>query len=373
LTETDDGKAVKRPFDAPKTQVMGIIINGVLEGELNWTLILIGALIAVVLELCGVSALAFAVGVYVPIQYSTPIFIGGVIRAVVDRYMSRQVQADTSLQHMTKEQAEAEAIRRTETSPGTLLAAGYIAGGSLAGMLIAFTNFSDTLPDVLTRWQYSTVTLNKTVAVDQLGAEVVPGLEKEKQEKLTEELTDLNKSEIAKWVRVKSGTKILLPKKEIYTADKDLYLGDIAKEKLGSDSKAVKLLRLNRDELTPYVKVPKGTTIRLADYTYFYVENETTLGQLSEKVLKKHDDPAVLLERNSEKLPDRLENKGKDPLQLPESSPEGIARLDSAKELPSGVELKLPQKQWPAVIGFGALVAILAVVGTGKIMGGSKK
>src|SRR5262249_37334556 len=80
LDETDDGRPVKRDFDAPKTQVMGLIIDGVLKRELNWSLVLAGAVIAVMLELCGVSALAFAVGVYVPIQYSTPIFIGGLVR-----------------------------------------------------------------------------------------------------------------------------------------------------------------------------------------------------------------------------------------------------------------------------------------------------
>ena len=65
----DDGTYVKREFEAPKTQVMGIVINGVLKGELNWSMIAIGAMIALMLELAGVSALAFAVGVYVPIQY----------------------------------------------------------------------------------------------------------------------------------------------------------------------------------------------------------------------------------------------------------------------------------------------------------------
>jgi putative OPT family oligopeptide transporter len=349
LTETDDGKEVKRAFDAPKTQVMGIIINGVLSKKLNWSLILIGALIAVVLELCGVSALAFAVGLYVPIQFSAPIFVGGIVRWVVDKYMSRQVQADTSLKNMSKEQAEAEAIRRSETSPGTLLAAGYIAGGSLAGMLIAFTNFSETLPDWLTQWQYSKETTTQVVQVKSLDDAVA----------------DLNKGEIARWTPIKKGTKVRLPKKEIYVADRDLYLGDIAKEKLGGEGKASKLMDLNREELIPHVKVNKGTTIRLADYTYYNVEVDTTLGELSDKTLKTKDSPAILLARNSDKLPDRLENKGKDPLKLPDVSPDGVIRIDTAKELPAGAVLKQPQKDWPAIVAFGALVAILAVVGTG--------
>lgn len=351
LTETDDGKEVKRAFDAPKTQVMGIIINGVLSKKLNWSLILIGALIAVVLELCGVSALAFAVGLYVPIQFSAPIFVGGIVRWIVDAYMARQVRTDTVTQQMSKEEAEAEAIRRSETSPGTLLAAGYIAGGSLAGMLIAFTNFSDSLPDWMTQWQYSKETTTQVVQVKDL----------------PEDVADLNKAEIARFIPVKKATKVRLPKKEIFVADRDLYLGDIAKEKLGGEGKATKLVDLNREELTPHVKVPKGITIRLADYSYYNVEEETTLGELSEKKLKNKDDPSVILARNSEKLPDRIENKGRDPLKLPDSSPEGIARLDPPKELPAGAVLKQPQKDWPALAAFGALVLILGVIGTGVL------
>ena len=82
----DHPTPVKMKFEAPKTQVMGIIINGLLNDNLNWTLILIGACIAVTMELCGVSSLAFAVGVYIPMEYSTPIFLGGMVRWAVDRW-----------------------------------------------------------------------------------------------------------------------------------------------------------------------------------------------------------------------------------------------------------------------------------------------
>src|SRR5262249_53923354 len=61
--KSHDGRETTR-FDAPKTRVMTIIIDGVLTQKLNWSLVLIGALMAVTLELCGVSSLAFAVGVY---------------------------------------------------------------------------------------------------------------------------------------------------------------------------------------------------------------------------------------------------------------------------------------------------------------------
>src|SRR5260370_12426435 len=83
--QREDGsyEDIKREFPAPKTQVMGLIINGVLKQDLNWSMGAIGAFVANTLELCGISSLAFAVGVYVPIQYSTPIFIGGTLRLLI--------------------------------------------------------------------------------------------------------------------------------------------------------------------------------------------------------------------------------------------------------------------------------------------------
>jgi putative OPT family oligopeptide transporter len=135
-------------FDAPKTQVMKIIIDGVLTRKLNWSLVLIGAMIAVTLELCGVSSLAFAVGVYVSIQYSVPIFLGGILRWGIDKWQARRSAASVEAAGNDPEaraKAEIEAIRRSETSPGVLLASGYIAGGSIAGVVAAFLEFSPSL------------------------------------------------------------------------------------------------------------------------------------------------------------------------------------------------------------------------------------
>ena len=130
-------------FQAPKTQVMGIIINGLLGKNLNWTLILIGAFIAVALELCGVSSLAFAVGLYIPMQYSTPIFLGGLVRWGVDSWIARRSHAEITATSTPEERAEAEVrtITESETSPAMLLASGFIAGGSLGGVLNACLNF----------------------------------------------------------------------------------------------------------------------------------------------------------------------------------------------------------------------------------------
>ena len=168
LKKTDDGVDVKRDFPAPKTQVMGIVINGVLQQKLNWALVTVGALIAIMLELCGISSLPFAVGVYVPIQYSTPIFIGGLIRWAVDGISARRhaaAMAEIS-DPEAKALAEVEAIRKAETSPGVLLASGYIAGGSIAGMLAAFLRFNEPL-------RLQLVNLGKGVGWEEL---LLPGL-----------------------------------------------------------------------------------------------------------------------------------------------------------------------------------------------------
>ncbi len=142
LTKRDDGSDVKMKFDAPKTQVMGVILNGVLGGTMNWALVLMGALIAVVLELCGLSALPFAVGVYVPMGVTTPIFLGGLVRWTVEKVGAAR-----------KRHAPAASLAESESSPGVLLASGYIAGGTLAGVVLAFLEFGPTLKKAL---DYST-------------------------------------------------------------------------------------------------------------------------------------------------------------------------------------------------------------------------
>ena len=121
---------VKMKFDAPKTQVMALIVNGLLEQKLNWGLVLIGAFISIALELCGVSSLAFAVGLYIPMQYSAPIFVGGLVRAGVDAW-NTPAKAEAAASANGDQASE---VVKTETSPGMLLASGFIAGGALAGV-----------------------------------------------------------------------------------------------------------------------------------------------------------------------------------------------------------------------------------------------
>lgn len=124
-----DGTEVRK-FDAPKATLMSYIIKGILDRQLPWALVLFGVMIAFVLELSGVSSLAFAVGVYLPISASAPIFIGGLVRWLVDRK-----RRDELKEHRL---SEAELIAESDRSSGVLLASGYIAGGAIAGIVIAF-------------------------------------------------------------------------------------------------------------------------------------------------------------------------------------------------------------------------------------------
>jgi hypothetical protein len=87
-------------------------------------------MIAVVLEMSGIPSLAFAVGVYLPLSSSSPIFIGGMIRWLVDLYIRKKFTG----KDLTEEELTAEG----DKSAGTLMASGYIAGGALAGIVIAF-------------------------------------------------------------------------------------------------------------------------------------------------------------------------------------------------------------------------------------------
>jgi uncharacterized oligopeptide transporter (OPT) family protein len=94
------------------------VIKGILDRKLPWGLILFGILIAVVVELCGVHSLAFAVGVYLSLSSTMPIFVGGLVRKLADK-VYRRVADDAG-----------------ETE-GTLFSSGLIAGGALVGILVA--------------------------------------------------------------------------------------------------------------------------------------------------------------------------------------------------------------------------------------------
>jgi hypothetical protein len=100
---------------------------------------------AIVLELCGVSSLAFAVGVYLPLSSSAPVGVGGLIRWLVDRRRRHELREDNL--------DEAQLTAESDKSPGVLLASGYIAGGAIAGIVIAFVAGAlSSVDSAITRW-----------------------------------------------------------------------------------------------------------------------------------------------------------------------------------------------------------------------------
>ena len=143
-TKRPDGTEVKK-FDAPKAVLMSYIIKGILDRQLPWGLVLFGVMIAVILELSGIPSLAFAVGVYLPLSSSMPLFVGGMVRWLVDKRAHKLPQ----YQHLNEDEKQAQG----DKSSGVLLASGYIAGGALAGILIAITAGVLThFDDMATQW-----------------------------------------------------------------------------------------------------------------------------------------------------------------------------------------------------------------------------
>jgi putative OPT family oligopeptide transporter len=130
LVDRGTGAAVARrvdgigtpSFPAPQANLMAVLISGLLDRKLPWGLILIGVAIAVFIELTTGHSLTFAVGVYLPLSSTMPIFIGGLVRKIADRRYGR----------VPDDPAESE---------GTLWSSGLIAGGALVGVAVALLHF----------------------------------------------------------------------------------------------------------------------------------------------------------------------------------------------------------------------------------------
>lgn len=104
-------------YPAPQATLMATIIKGLLAQDLPWGLVIAGMFMAVVIELCGVRSLPFAVGLYLPLSTTAPIFVGGMMKWLVDKVSGRTAE--------------------TEVSSGMLFSTGLVAGGSITGILIA--------------------------------------------------------------------------------------------------------------------------------------------------------------------------------------------------------------------------------------------
>jgi OPT family oligopeptide transporter len=111
-------------FSAPQGTLMATLIKGLLARNLDWQFVLVGVFLAITMELCGVKALSFAVGAYLPLSTTAPIFVGGAIKGLADWMAERRGE---------KPAAEAE----SELGPGNLFATGLVAGGAIAGVIVA--------------------------------------------------------------------------------------------------------------------------------------------------------------------------------------------------------------------------------------------
>lgn len=136
LVDQNTKLAVKRRIDgiggrelaAPQANLMAVLIGGLLEQKLPWGLIMIGVCIALFIELMGMHSLTFAVGVYLPLSSTLPIFVGGLVRKIADTMYKRKPDD-------------------LEEREGTLLSSGLIAGGALVGVLGAFLHFVTPFDD----------------------------------------------------------------------------------------------------------------------------------------------------------------------------------------------------------------------------------
>lgn len=116
-------------FPAPQGTLMATLIKGLLSFNLDWQFVLVGVFIAITIELCGVKSLSFAVGAYLPLSTTLPIFAGGMIKGLVDWRAERK-----------KEKKEEE-----ELGKGSLFATGLVAGGALAGVIVALLSVNDNI------------------------------------------------------------------------------------------------------------------------------------------------------------------------------------------------------------------------------------
>ncbi|WP_423148219.1 OPT family oligopeptide transporter [Rubrolithibacter danxiaensis] len=109
-------------YPAPQGTLMATLIKGLLSFNLDWQFVLVGVFLAVTIELCSVNALSFAVGAYLPLSTTLPIFAGGAIKGLVDYRAKRR-----------NEYKEDD-----ELGKGSLFATGLVAGGALMGVIYAF-------------------------------------------------------------------------------------------------------------------------------------------------------------------------------------------------------------------------------------------
>ena len=110
-------------YPAPQGTLMATLAKGILSFNLDWQFVLAGVFLAIVMELCGIKSLSFAVGAYLPLSTTLPIFAGGAVRGLADIYQKRkQIKVNSEDDELGK---------------GNLFATGLVAGGAVAGVIFA--------------------------------------------------------------------------------------------------------------------------------------------------------------------------------------------------------------------------------------------
>lgn len=122
-------------YPAPQGTLMATLIKGILSFNLDWQFVLVGVFIAITMELCGIKSLSFAVGLYLPLSTTLPIFAGGAIRGLVDL--------------KKKKSGEVLTAEEEDLGKGNLFATGLVAGGALAGVLVAILSVDDNVTKAL--------------------------------------------------------------------------------------------------------------------------------------------------------------------------------------------------------------------------------
>ena len=115
------GNSVQLP--APQATLMKLVVEGVMGGTLPWGLVFCGAFVAVVIEILGLPVLPIAIGLYLPIHLSAPIFAGGMLRRIIE---SRKADSE-----------EQRGRQKLRVDRGILYSSGLIAGEGLVGILLA--------------------------------------------------------------------------------------------------------------------------------------------------------------------------------------------------------------------------------------------
>ncbi len=115
-----DGIGGEAGLPAPQATLMSMVVQGVMDAQLPWTLVLVGAAIGIAIEILGLPVLPVALGIYLPINLSVGILAGGIVRVIVDKKFKHD-----------------EEVKKEKVEKGILISSGLVAGDALIGILVA--------------------------------------------------------------------------------------------------------------------------------------------------------------------------------------------------------------------------------------------